>query len=70
MAGEARVGIRGMGGRLFVAHVHDGDPFVEAAVVDGQDVAAAEGEDVADARLRQGARDQMPAREIRHGAAS
>ena len=45
IAGEPRVGVAGMGARLLVAHVDDRDALGEAAVVDRQDVAAAERED-------------------------
>ena len=44
--GDARLPVGGMPGGLLVAHVDDANAFVEAAVVDRLDVAAAEGEEV------------------------
>ena len=57
----ARVAVRGMGGSLFVAHVHDADALVDASVVDIDDVAAAQGEDGVHALVCQGLGDQVPA---------
>jgi hypothetical protein len=57
-----------VGGRLLVAGVDDADAFVEAAVVDRQDVAAAQGEDVVDPGLLQSPGDQLPARQLGHVA--
>jgi len=68
VAGEARVGVGGVGAGLLVAHVHHLHALGDAAVVDRQDVAAAEGEHVAHARLAQGARDQVPSVEIPHAS--
>ena len=65
-AREARIRVARVGGRLLVAHVDDTDPFGEAAVVDRQDVAAAESEDVAHAGLPQGSGDQLPTRQVGH----
>ena len=65
-SGEPRIGVARVGGRLLVAHVDDPDALGEAAVVDRQDVAAAQGEEVADAGLREGSGDQLPARQIGH----
>ena len=67
VAGEARVGVTRVRGGLLVAHVHHLDAFADAAVVDGQDVATAQGEDVPDARLLERPRHQMPATQVRHG---
>jgi hypothetical protein len=55
------VGVGGVGGRLLVAEVDDGDVVVQAAVVNGRDVAAAEGVDGADALGRQRAGDEFAA---------
>jgi hypothetical protein len=56
-----------VGGRLLVAHVDDADTFGET-VVDRQDVAAAQGEDVAHPRLPECSGDQLTARQIGHVA--
>jgi hypothetical protein len=53
---------------LVVAHVDDSDALAEAAVVDRQDVATAEREEVAHAGLLERPRDQLPAGQISHGA--
>ena len=45
LAGLAGVAVGGVRGHLLVAHVDDADAFIEAAVVDVDDVAAAERED-------------------------
>ena len=55
-----------MGGGLLVAHVDDPDALGEAAVVDRQDVAAAQCEDVAHTGPAQGPGDQLPARQVGH----
>ncbi len=47
------MGVGGVGRGLLVAEVEHGDVVVQAAVVDGGDVAAAEGVDGADALRRQ-----------------
>ena len=52
-AGDARVGVGRMRGNLLVADVDDLDPFVDASVIDVDDVAAGNGEDVPDAFLLQ-----------------
>jgi hypothetical protein len=44
-------GVGGMHGRLFMAHIHDLDAFVQAAVVDGHHMASRECENDLDARL-------------------
>ena len=59
--GEPRVGVGGVGRHLLVAHVDHADPLADAAVVDRQDVAAAEREDVSHARFLQHPRDQLAA---------
>ena len=53
---------------LLVPHVDDLHALGDAAVVDRQDVAAAEREHVAHARLPERARDQVSAVEIRHAS--
>ena len=60
-AGDARVAVGGVGRDLLVADVDDLDALVDAAVVDVDDVAAAEGEDRVDALGLQGLRDQVAA---------
>ena len=67
---QPRVGVRRMGAGLLVAHVHDPDPLGHAAVVDGQDVAAAEREDVPHAGLLESPRDEVPAGQVRHDSPS
>ncbi len=49
--GDARVGIGRVRGHLLVTHVDDLDPFVDTSVIDVDDVAAGNGEDVLDAFL-------------------
>ena len=49
LAGDSPVAVGGMGRDLLVAHVDDLDAFVQAAVVDVDDMAAAQGEDGLDA---------------------
>ena len=51
LAGDARVAVGGVGRDLLVADVDDLDALVDAAVVDVDDVAAAEGEDDVDRPL-------------------
>ena len=63
---EPRVRVGGVGGRLLVAEVDDPDAFGEAAVVDRQDVPAAQREHVAHASLPQRARDEFATRQIAH----
>jgi hypothetical protein len=67
-ARQPRVRIGRVGGRLLVAHVDDADTFGETAVVDQQDVATAQGEDVAHPRLPECSGDQLTARQIGHVA--
>src|SRR3990172_2035790 len=55
-----------MGGRLLVARVHELDPFLHATGVDGRDVEPGEGEDRADAFLRQHPRDELAAADRGH----
>ena len=66
VARQPRVGVARVRRRLLVAHVHHLDALGDAAVVDRQDVPAAEREDVADARLLERPRHQVPAVQIRH----
>jgi hypothetical protein len=67
-AREPRVRVSRVGGRLLVTHVDDADAFAETAVVDRQDVAAAQREDVPHARLPQRSGDQLSARQVGHVA--
>ena len=62
-AGHARVAVRGVGRHLLVADVDDLDALVDAAVVDVDDVAAAEREDRVDPLGLQGLGDQVAARD-------
>ena len=57
----ARPGVGGVDRRLLVTHVDDLDPFVDAAVVEGHDVAAREGEDDLDTSLLEGLGRQLSA---------
>ena len=57
----ARVAVRGVGRDLFMADVDDADPFVDAPVVDVDDVAAAEGEDGVHPFAPESAGDEVPA---------
>src|SRR5919202_2376486 len=61
LAGDARVGVGGVGGDLLVADVDDLDALVDAAVVDVDDVAAAEGVDHVDPLGLQGLGDEVAA---------
>ena len=63
-AGQARPGVGGVGGGLLVADVDDADALVDAAVVDVDDVAAAEGEDRADALRLEGPGHQVAAARV------
>ncbi len=60
-AALARIAVRRMRGDLFMAHVDDLDAFVDAAVVDVDDMAAAERPDHLDAFVLERLGDQMPA---------
>ena len=60
-SGLAGVAVRRVGRDLLVAHVHDADAFVDAAVVDVDDVAAAQGEDGVHPLALEGAGDEMSA---------
>ncbi len=59
LAGLAGIAVGGMGGGLLMAHVDDADAFVDAAVIDVDDVAAAQGEDGVDTLVLQRLGDQM-----------
>ena len=61
LARDARPAVGGVAGGLLVADVDDADPLVEAAVVDGLDVASAEGEEVRRAVPLERLGDQAPA---------
>jgi hypothetical protein len=61
LAGDARVAVGGVRGDLLVADVHDRDALVDAAVVDVDDVAAAEREDDVDALRLERLGDEMAA---------
>ena len=62
LAGLARIAVGGMGRDLLVAHIDDPDALVDAAVIDVDDVAAAEREDGVDALGLQRLGDEMAAR--------
>jgi hypothetical protein len=66
-AGQPRVGVSRVRGGLLVAHVDDADAFLQAGVVDGEDVPAAEREEVAHALAGQHPPDQLAARDVAHG---
>ena len=68
LAALARVAVGGVGRDLLMAHVDDLDAFVDAAVVDVDDVAAAKRPDHFDAFVLERLGDQMPAGD--HWAAS
>ena len=53
LAGLSRVTVGGVRRDLFVAYVDDADPFIDAAIVDVDDVPAAQGEDGIDALVLQ-----------------
>jgi hypothetical protein len=61
LAGDARVAVGGMGGHLLVPYVDDLDALVDAAVVDVDDVAAAQCVDAVDALGLEGLGDEMTA---------
>ncbi len=61
LAGLAGIAVGGVGGRLFVADVDDADVFIQAAVVNVDDVAAAKGEDGIDAFGLERLGNQVPA---------
>ena len=61
LAALARVAVRRMGRDLLMAHVDDLDALVDAAVVDVDDMAAAERPDHLDAFVLERLGDQMPA---------
>ena len=65
--GHARVAVGGVAGGLLVAHVDDADALVEAAVVDGLDVAAAEREEVRRAVALERLGDEPAAVDHAHG---
>ncbi len=64
----ARPGVGRVDGRLLVAHVDDLDALVDAAVVEGHDVAAAEREDTLDAGLLERLGRELPAVDGHWGA--
>ncbi len=68
LAGLARIAVGGVGGDLLVADVDDADPLVEAAIVDVDDVSAAQREDRVHALVLQRLGDQMSARDDLSGA--
>ena len=63
LAGLAGIAVGGMGRRLLVADIDDPDALVEAAVIDIDDVAAAQGEDGVDALALEGLGDELSARD-------
>ncbi len=62
LAGLACVAIGGMRGNLLMADVDDANPFIDAAIVDVDDVAAAKRENRVDALVLQRLGDQVAAR--------
>ena len=58
LAGLARIPIRGMRRDLLMAHIDDADTLIDAAVVDVDDVAAAQREDGINAFILERFRDQ------------
>ncbi len=66
--GDARVAVGGVAGRLLVPDVDDADAVVEAPVVDGLDVAAAEGEEVRCAVAQERLGDESTAVDLSHAA--
>ena len=62
-AGLARVAVGGVRGGLLVAHVDDADALVDAAVIDVDDVAAAQREDGVDALGLERLGDEVAARD-------
>ena len=64
--GHASITVGSMCRDLFVAHVDDLDPFVDAAIVDIDDMATAQREDRIDAFRLQRFRDKMTARDLLH----
>ena len=60
--GDARVGVGGVRGHLLVAYVDDLDTLVDTSVIDIDNVAAGNGEDVLDAFLLQHLGDDLAAR--------
>lgn len=69
LARYSRVAVRGVARGLLVTGVHHADAFVQTAVVDGLDVAAAERENVVDALSLECLRHQAPAVNLCHGGA-
>ena len=61
LAGLACIAVGRMRGDLLVVHVDDADAFVDAAVVDVDDVPATQREDRVDPLVLQGLRDEMSA---------
>ena len=63
LAGLTRIAVGGVRGDLLVPHVDDADALIDAAVIDVDDVAAAEREDRIDAFVLQRLGDQVTARD-------
>ena len=63
LAGLACIAVGGMRGNLLMADVDDANPFIDAAIVDVDDVAAAKREYRVDALVLQRLGDQMAARD-------
>ena len=61
LAGLAGIAVRRVGGDLFVPYIHDADVLVDAAVVNVDDVSAAERENGVDAFVPERFGDQAPA---------
>ena len=64
---QAGIGVGGMGRGLLVTQVDDADALGQAAIVDRQDMTAAEREDVIGGGLLEDLRGQLTARQLSHG---
>ena len=62
LAGLAGIAVGGMGRHLFMAHIDDADAFVQAAVIDVDDVTAAKRKDRVHTLVLQGLGDEIAAR--------
>jgi len=65
--GQPGPGVRRMSRRLLVSHVDDANVFIQAAVVDVHDMAAAEGKYGFDPFLLEGFRHQLSTGHVPHG---
>ncbi len=55
-----------MAGGLLVSRIHDANAFIEATIIDGLNVAAAQGKNVGDAVPLESLRDQAAAMHLSH----